>query len=164
MKHFEAALTYPSSAETTSNWGVHKSVQSVTYYGFRRSKKWWKRAFFHRIELAVVNAYALYCYNTPKKERLTHLGFRLAVATWFLGIAQPIPAPQYLPSPAAANVPLWLLGRHFPEPAGGCPDCKVCSDRATGKRRQTKWQCKTCKVSLCVYPCFERYHTLKHYK
>ena len=144
--------------------GVDKSDQLVTYYGFRRSKKWWNLPFIHLIELAMVNAYALYCYNTPKNERLTHLGFRLAVATSLLSIAQPIPAPRYLPSPAAANVPLRLMGHHFPEPAGGRPDCKVCSDRATGKRRPTKWQCKTCKVSLCVHPCFERYHTLKHYK
>ena len=36
--------------------GVDKSDQLVTYYGFRRcSKKWWKRAFFHLIELAMVN-------------------------------------------------------------------------------------------------------------
>ena len=145
--------------------GVDKSDQLVTYYFFRRcSKKWWKRAFFHLIELAMVNAYILYCYNTPKREQLTHLQFRLAVASSLLCDAQPIPPPQHIPSPAAANVPLRLTGRHFPEPTGGRPDCKVCSDRMTGKRKQTKWQCKTCKVSLCIHPCFERYHTLKHYK
>ena len=145
--------------------GVDKSDQLVTYYGFRRcSKKWWKRAFFHLIELAMVNAYILYCCNTPKREQLTHLRFRLAVASSLLCDAQPIPPLQHIPSPAAANVPLRLTGRHFPEPAGGRPDCKVCSDRMTGKRKQTKWQCKTCKVSLCIHPCFERYHTLKHYK
>ena len=65
--------------------GVNKSDQLVTYYGFRCcSKKWWKRAFFHFIELAMVNAYILYCYNTPKKEQLMHLRFRLAVASSLL--------------------------------------------------------------------------------
>jgi len=49
-------------------------------------------------------------------------------------------------------------------PTSGCPDCKVCSGRAAGKGKQTQWQCKTCKVAMCVYPCFERYHTVKHYK
>ena len=54
--------------------GVDKSDQLVTYYGFRRcSKKRWKHAFFHLIELAMMNAYILYCYNTPKREQLTHL-------------------------------------------------------------------------------------------
>ena len=112
----------------------------------------------------MVNAYILYCYNTPKKEHMTHLKFRLAVARALLEEAQPVPALRYQPPPAAANVPLRLTGRHFPEPAGGRPDCKVCSDRAAGNRKQTQWQCKTCKVAMCIYPCFERYHTLKHYK
>ena len=145
--------------------GVDKSDQLVVYYGFRRSsKKWWKRAFFHLLELNMVNAYILYCYNTPKKARMTHLKFHLAVARVLLEEAQPVPALRYQPPPAAANVPLRLTGRHFPEPAGARPDCKVCSDRAAGHRKQTQWQCKTCKVAMCVYPCFERYHTLKHYK
>ena len=61
--------------------GVDKSDQLVVYYGFRRSsKKWWKRAFFHLMEMTMVNAYILYCYNTPKKERITHLKIRLDVA------------------------------------------------------------------------------------
>ena len=56
--------------------GVDKSDQLVTYYGFKHSsKKWWKRAFFHLLELAMVHAYILYCFNTPKKERMTHLKF-----------------------------------------------------------------------------------------
>ena len=145
--------------------GVDKSDQLVVYYGFRRSsKKWWKRAFFHLMELTMVNAYILYCYNTPKKERITHLKFRLDVAKALLEAAHPVPSLRYQPPPGAANVPLRLTGRHFPEPAGGRPDCKVCSDRAAGKRKQTQWQCKTCKVAMCIYPCFERYHTVKHYK
>lgn len=67
--------------------GVDKSDQLVTYYGFMRcSKKWWKRAFFHLLEL-MVNAYILYWYNTPKKEHMTHLEFALAVACALLGNA-----------------------------------------------------------------------------
>jgi len=145
--------------------GVDKSDQLVTYYGFRRcSKKWWKQAFFHLMELTMVNAYILYCYNTPKKEHMTHLEFALAVARALLDDAHPLPALRYQPPPAAADLPLRLTGRHFPEPAGSCPDCKICSDRQAGNRKQTQWQCKTCKVAMCIYPCSERYHTLKHYK
>ena len=114
--------------------------------------------------LPSLHAYILYCYNTPKKERITHLKFRLDVAKALLEAAHPVPALRYQPPPDVANVPLRLTGRHFPEPAGGRPDCKVCSDRAAGKRKQTQWQCKTCKVAMCIYPCFECYHTVKHYK
>ena len=136
----------------------------MTYYGFRHClKKWWKRAFLHLLELTMVNAYIIYCFNTPKKERMAHLKFRLDIASALLESAQAVPALRYQ-SPAAAAVPLRLTGCHFPEPAAGRPDCKVCTDRTAGKRKQTQWQCKTCKVATCVYPCFERYHTLKHYK
>ncbi len=116
--------------------GVDKIDQLVTYYGFRHcSKKWWKRAFFRLMELAMVNAYILYCYNHPnKRERLTHLRFRLEVATALLETTRPTPVHHHIPI-APDGLPLRLTGRHFPEPAGGRPDCKVCSDRG-GKRRK----------------------------
>ena len=62
--------------------GVDKSDQLVVYCGLRwSSKKWRKRAFLHLMEPTMVNAYILYCYSTPKKERMTHLKFRLDVAS-----------------------------------------------------------------------------------
>ena len=100
------------------------------------------------MKLTMVNANILYCYNTPKKERITHLKFRLDVAKALMEAAHPVPALRYQPPPDAANIPLRLTGRHFPEPAGGRPDCKVCSDRAAGKRKQTQWQ--RCVKLLCV--------------
>ncbi len=51
--------------------GVDNSDKLVTYYWFRHcSKKWWKHAWFLLFELAIVNAYILYCYNIPRKEHL----------------------------------------------------------------------------------------------
>ena len=95
------------------------------------------------MELTVVNAYILYCYNTPKKERMTHLEFALAVARALLDDAHLLPALQYQPPPAAADLPLRLTGRHFPEPAGGRPGCKVCSDRQLeiGSRHSGRVRC-----------------------
>jgi hypothetical protein len=61
-----------------------------------------------------------------------------------------------------------LAGRHFQEhipptakKARPTRVCKVCSKLK--KRRETSYQCSTCKVSLCVIPCFEIYHTVKEY-
>ena len=93
-----------------------------------------KACILHLLQLSMVNAYILYCYNTPKKERMTHLKFCLAVARVLLEEAQPVPAVRYQRPPAAANVPLRLTGRHFPEPAGGRPDC---SDRAVTEQQGT---------------------------
>ena len=41
--------------------GVDKADQYLCYYGFsHRTVKWWRRAFFHLLDLAIVNAYVLY--------------------------------------------------------------------------------------------------------
>ena len=53
--------------------------QLVLYYGFsHRSIKWWKRVFFHMLDLALVNSSILYKAVTSSK--ITQLQFRLAVA------------------------------------------------------------------------------------
>ena len=144
--------------------GVDRGDQLVVYYAFSHAtKKWWKRAFFHLMEVAMVNAYIVYCKSTPTK-RLSHLEFRIAVAT---GLLQTLEAPtpaRPLSSPSEAPLRLTNVGMHFPEPAHGRPDCKVCSDRSTGNRKQTNSQCKVCKIALCPFPCFEKFHTLKKYK
>ena len=50
----------------------------VVYYGFsHKSIKWWKRVFFHMLDLALVNAHLLYLASGNK---LTQLGFRQDVA------------------------------------------------------------------------------------
>ena len=73
------------------------------------------------------------CSTATKKEFITQvLKFRLNVAKSLLEAAHPVPALRYQP-PVAANVLLQLTGCHFSEPAGGCPDCKVGSDRQQEK-------------------------------
>ncbi|UYV73243.1 hypothetical protein LAZ67_10002324 [Cordylochernes scorpioides] len=63
-----------------------------------------------------------------------------------------------------------LLGKHYcykiaPESGKAAQRrCKVCADSAkhkTGKvaRKDTRFECKQCKIPLCVGECFEKYHT-----
>eukprot|EP00731_Ephydatia_muelleri_P013715 Em0007g1025a len=41
--------------------GVDKAGQLVQYYGYNNfSKKWWKRVFFHMLDVTLVNAYIVY--------------------------------------------------------------------------------------------------------
>lgn len=41
--------------------GVHKAGQLVQYYGYNHfSKKWWKRVFFHMLDVTLVTAYIIY--------------------------------------------------------------------------------------------------------
>jgi hypothetical protein len=43
--------------------------------------------------------------------------------------------------------------------------CFFCSHTTRGPKHETKtsYECKECNVGLCVVPCFEAYHTLKHF-
>lgn len=141
--------------------GVDKADQLVTYYAFSHcSKKWWKRVFFHLLEVSIVNSYIIYISST---KRLTHLDFHITLAKQLTEVVHTF-TQATTPSPAK-GMPLRLIGRnHYPEPARGKLDCRVCSNRQAGKRKQTSFQCTTCKVPLCIYPCFKRYHTLQHFK
>ena len=63
--------------------GVDLSDQLVLYYGYsHRQIKWWKRVFFHLIDLALVNSNIM--YNSVNKQQLTQMEFRIAVAKGLL--------------------------------------------------------------------------------
>ena len=126
--------------------GVDKAGQLVQYYQYNdHSKKWWKRVFFHMLDVTLVNAYILYSKSITDKS-ISHLDFRIAVAE------------------GLANTPPRLLGRnHFLERSGQQRECTVCSNRRSGKRITTAYRCSSCKVPLCIDPCFQKYHTVLNY-
>ena len=134
----------------------------LLYYGFaHRSVKWWKRVFFHLLDLALVNSYIL--YKTVTKSKMKQLQFRIAVAK---SLTAGLERPRHRLHPPEIDLPTRLTERAFPEPLpdGRRADCRVCSVRGAGQRHQTGYRCKLCHTPLCLYPCFERYHTLKDYK
>ena len=146
--------------------GIDKADQMVLYYGYaHRTTKWWKRVFFHLVDLCLVNTHIL--YNETNTNKLTQLEFRIQVATELLEGYQHTRSQHY----ASPNVqlPLRLTERPFPEPVpsdtpyGGRPQCEVCHARGV-KRSQTKFRCKNCKVPLHIHPCFEIFHTKLNYK
>ena len=134
----------------------------VQYYRFsHRSVKWWKRAFFHLLDVALVNSHIL--YNAATSSRITQLEFRIAVAT---SMVEGLKHPHHRHHTYVPELPVRLTERAFPEPIpeGKRVDCKVCSVREAGKRHTTGYRCMLCYTPLCLYPCFERYHVLKYYK
>ena len=134
----------------------------VLYYGFaHKSMKWWKRVFFHLMDLSLVNAHIL---HSLAGGRLTQLQFRQEVAQSLLEGYQ---CQRPHTTPRAPDLPLRLTQtRPFLEPCppGMRPDCRVCSDRKANQHHQTHYWCKGCKAPFCPAPCMERYHTLKDYK
>ena len=144
--------------------GVDQSDQLLMYYGYsHRQMKWWKRVFFHLLDLSIVNASVL--YNIVNTKQLTQLEFRVEVAN---GLLEGYTRRQPRHFTVSQELPLRLTERPFPEkvdtdtPHGGRPRCEVC--RARGKKRsQTKYRCKVCKVPLHLEDCFETYHTKLNY-
>ena len=69
--------------------GVDHADQLLSYYGFgHRTVKWWRRAFFFLLDMAVVNSYILYTLQNPdKRRRLSHEQFRVTLATDLLHVA-----------------------------------------------------------------------------
>ena len=138
--------------------GVDVADQLVTYYGFQHcSKKWWKRVFFHLLDVTMINAYVI--YKSSRSRKITHLDFMVAVVKGLLqksGID--IDGEQ---QSQVVITPFRLVGRnHFPEPSRK-RDCCLCSNRHK-HRKQSSYQCTICKVTLCIYPCFKNYHTYKN--
>ena len=151
--------------------GVDLADQLLSYYGFgHRTVKWWRRAFFFLLDMAVVNGYILYTQQNPdKKGRLTHEQFRIQLARDLLyaagvdiqaGSDHHGPRRQFL-QPAAR-----LTERHFPTSLGktqaGRPmqqDCAVCSRKRGRGRKTTTFKCRECNLPMCVVPCFELHHT-----
>ena len=148
--------------------GVDKSDQLLSYYGFgHRTVKWWRRAWFHLIDMAVVNSYILYKESSQSARKLTHEKYRILLASELLVEAGE--APHVHPGGRASH-PLpsssRLTERHFPGKTaagvGGKPsqlDCVVCSHKKGRGRRTTTFTCKDCNLPMCIVPCFELYHT-----
>ena len=149
--------------------GVDKSDQFLSYYTFHhRTLKWWKRAAFHLLNLACVNAYIIYCESHHK---LIHELFLVEVAKGLLiqcGHSSDDlenSDGQTFSSPAEIPPSFRLTGRHFLEELPPCDSgrirqcvCRVCSNRKGRKKVTTRYRCKSCKVPLCPTTCFELYH------
>ena len=87
--------------------------QLILYYGFsHRSVKWWKRAFFHLFDLALLNSHILFQVATSSKT--SQLEFRISVATSLLeGLEHPCRRHH----DTATELPVHLTERAFPAPS-----------------------------------------------
>ena len=123
--------------------GVDKGDQLMSYYGFsHRTVKWWRRAFFHLFENAIVNAYILYRLSVQDGRKMDHKQFRIELAKQLLAnadhqIGPPSRHLNALPPPAR------LTERHFPEKGQTCasgrpsqPVCVVCSNKREARRQR----------------------------
>ena len=158
--------------------GVDLSDQMLQYYAaLRRTVKWWRKLFFHLLNLVVLNAYKLFLkYGKPPSNR-AHQKFRAKLVSALMESAIDAPVPSATPRRRGEPVDR-MQGQHFPmynipgkesakrkHPQRDCAACNVKpKDRNGHKRKQSVFMCDKCRVPLCVPECFKVYHTYKHYK
>ncbi|KAI4478521.1 hypothetical protein M0804_011844 [Polistes exclamans] len=132
-----------------------------TVNSIHKSLKWYRKFFFHLVNICVWNAYCLYKHKT--KQPISMAKFHLQLIKEILEkYHENISRPHTIGN----NNPLRLIKRHFPsvyKAPGNKPRrrCVVC--RANNRRRETVYECKNCDVRLCVDPCFQIYHCKLNY-
>lgn len=113
--------------------GVDISDQYSVYYNFEHgSVKWWRKEFFHFVEMAVVNSYILYRCVQEKCDLkpMSHKKFRRTL------IKELVPMKDPGPGRRRSGPELERLDGlpHFPEKTEKHRECLVCSDRKEGVR------------------------------
>lgn len=132
----------------------------------RKSIKWYRKLFFHTVDLCLLNAHALYLTRTGKKISLSK--FQLEIVRQLLARFHTPNSLQKKGRPSAGLTPLRLTERHFPslvppteKRKNAMRKCIVCTNTkiAKRKRKESRVMCEPCDVGLCTVPCFQIYHT-----
>ncbi|KAK2574752.1 hypothetical protein KPH14_013001 [Odynerus spinipes] len=143
----------------------HVDMVLSTLHSHRKCLKWYKKLFFHLLDLSLYNSYILHQSVTGKKQKYNE--FQLKVIKQILQ-----KYPQNRKSTGGGrrnieNLPYRLTERHFPSKTLNAEGnvsrrkCVVCKKQ--NQRKDTPYQCKKCNVGLCVDNCFEIYHTQLQY-
>ena len=135
------------------------------YDNTRKSVKWWKKVFFWLIEVSVTNAFLLKKLNSSNQPPLTLLKFREELVVNLVPDADGSQMSKR-GRPSSGPPEERLNGRfHTIEHRDNqSRDCKVCSNRKAGQRRETRFFCGTCtdRPALHPNPCFNVYHTRRN--
>jgi len=121
--------------------GVDLSDQFCAYVETgRKSLKWWKKLFFHILNVCVINSwiiYKSYGYEIKLKDFKFQLSTELLCQSFRM---------------KKISVGIIKEDRHFPGRRG----TRKCNYKYCEKK--TIFFCKSCGVSLCAAPCFEYFH------
>lgn len=149
--------------------GVDKSDMQIHFVEcVRKTIKWYKKLFFHFVDMVVLNGYNMYRIKNKKRQTLGE--FRIELVRELIGkYGKNLGCGRR----TSSNYhPKRLIDRHFPSlipyAEGSAPKqltCVVCSHsvRKEKKRSKSRYECIDCKVGLCVNNCFRDYHTLLHF-
>ena len=157
--------------------GVDLSDQLVQYYScLRKTVKWWRKLFFHLLQLSVLNAYITYLKYG--RQKITHFAFmKYLIMNLCEESAASCPTPTPQRKRAGEDLPTRLKEKHFPAYIPAKPgakrarpvrDCYACNPkkklRDGYRRRQSSFWCPECQRTLCVPDCFMAFHKYKDYR
>lgn len=152
-----------------SNMGAVDRVDMIlsTLNSLRKTIKWYKKLFFHLLDLAVYNAYILYKKSTPSKQKFSefHLTLIREILRKYFQRRSNVGGGKR----KSEDLPFRLIDRHFPSKCPNRADttqlsrrkCVVCVKHK--RRSDTRYECKKCDVGLCIDNCFEIFHTQLNY-
>ena len=134
----------------------------------RRSQKWYKKLFYHMVDISMLNAYNLYVLKTKKRKQLRKFAF--VVIKQLLQLhgkenwRRPGRKMQSTEDRISPND--WVKQHYLAQlPSAGKRKvgqraCHVCynSEKRVRVRKHVSTWCKTCDVALC-YECFPEYHS-----
>jgi len=138
---------------------IDKSDMMLSYVEcVRKSIKWYRKLFFHFLDLSLLNSYYVWEVISGEKGGLPKFQLELCrqILQTYGGDQKNTKMPRQNPER--------FIGSHFPayipetqtkkNPVRRCVNCSKNS-----LRKETRFLCKTCDIALCVVPCFEIYHT-----
>ena len=123
----------------------------------RRLKRWYKKVFYHLIDIALVNAHIILT-TIPEYTGMSAEDFRQTLVKslisryWYPTSTQGIVGPDLFKR---------LIERHTNIGTRKKLRCVVCA--ASNVRRESIYYCVECNKTLCASPCFHIYHTQEIY-
>ena len=141
--------------------GVDLNDQLCMYYkAGRPSHKWWRYVFWFLVNVSITNAWILF-RESGQARNYTHVKFCTELADRLRGNfrsrkQRPTQSPPHL-------VLLQVNGHSLIRIEGRSRVCRVCSKRgiktSKGHKKESTYECESCKVALCRGPCFFAFHT-----
>lgn len=148
--------------------GVDVGDQLMSYNNCtRRSKKWWRKLFFHLFGMVMMNAFVLHKKFAPNK--VSNENFKEMVAS---SLIKEYLEEGYWSLPVKSNRLIKTVSqvqgnRHYLSflPSKDSPSRRVRSKKCVGciergeKPKYTSYWCKDCGKPMCVDPCFRLMHS-----
>ncbi len=138
----------------------------------RKTIKWYKKLFFHMLDISILNAHHI--YTIRNKKQMTLREFSLLVTRQILEkhgqVTMLVPHKSLVDAPDRLSCVNYISRHHLAiigrDDKGKIMQrsCHVCynSERFTRVRKAVTQWCRECKIPLCT-ECFTLYHTISKY-